>query len=261
MRRFPSGGPQHRIPKIVHAAPRAERRGGPVTLKPEHPAIREARTLFPSTVVSAANSPRLLVEGRNSRKVGSRVTKGAWKGMPIFTLTLEERATCPSTCEQWHACYGNNMHMARRHRLDINLITRLFREIAEKSMQHPDGFVVRAHILGDFGSPDNEELALRYVDMWRYAFSRFSALRMFTYTAHAPYTDIGMAIRQLNIEFPDRCRIRFSGHELGGEGAVVIDSLAESRHVVCPAQTDQTDCCATCALCWSMDYTVEFLRH
>ena len=42
------------------------------------------------------------------------VTKGRWRGYPVFTLTLEERATCPSYCEQWDECYGNNMPFGAR---------------------------------------------------------------------------------------------------------------------------------------------------
>lgn len=255
---IPSGGPQHRIPKLVHG--RKTQRSS-VTLHPTHDAVREGRTLFPSTVVNAEDSPRLLVDGYNQRKIGRRITKGDWAGMPIYTLTLEERATCPRSCKQWLACYGNNMHFSRRHRLDEDMIVHLYDEIEAKAAQHPHGFVVRAHILGDFGSPDNAELAMTYVRMWRLVLSEFPALHMWSYTAHHPDGEIGQLIRALNANFPDRCRVRFSGHDLGGEGAVVIDRPEDSQHVICPAQTDRTDCCATCALCWSMDRTVEFLKH
>lgn len=270
-RTIPSGGYQHRIPKIVHAdkPERDGRRGrsGGITLMPSHPAVAEERTLFPGSVIGADESPRLLVGGFNSRKVGKVVTKGAWSGMPIFTLTLEERSTCPRSCAQWLACYGNNMPFARRHRLDDDLIVALAVELQQKQHRHPDGFVVRAHILGDFGSADDPDLALTYIGMWHLAFQENPALRMFSYTAHDPASTIGKAIRALNILFPDRCRVRFSGRaEVGGnagEGAVVIEnaSALSTGGVICPAQTGATDCCATCALCWSMDRTVEFLRH
>ncbi len=265
-RRIPSGGFQHRIPKIVHAAKPARDgkrgRSGGVVLHPAHPAVVDARTLFPGSVIGADESPRLLIDGFNSRKVGKRVTKGAWKGMPIFTLTLEERAACPRSCAQWEACYGNNMPFARRHRLDEDLIVALSYELGIKQRQHPGGFVVRAHILGDFGSAEDPDLALTYVGMWHVAFQENPALRMFSYTAHDPASVIGKAIRALNILFADRCRVRFSGRDMGSEGAIVVDDVNSSRGgVICPAQTGATDCCATCALCWSMDRTVEFLRH
>jgi hypothetical protein len=264
-RSIPSGGPQHRIPKIVHAEPRDRQgkrgRTGGVILHPAHAAVVEGRTLFPTSVIGADESPRLLIDGFNSRKVGKMVTKGDWARMPIFTLTLEERSTCPRSCAQWEACYGNNMPFARRHRLDDDLIVALAVELQQKQHRHPNGFVVRAHILGDFGSPEDPDLALTYIGMWHLAFQENPALRMFSYTAHDPASVIGKAIRALNILFPDRCRVRFSGRDMGGEGAVVIENAAASRHVICPAQTGATDCCATCALCWTMDCTVEFLRH
>ncbi|MEM6586709.1 MAG: hypothetical protein AAF692_13235 [Pseudomonadota bacterium] len=252
------GGSQHRIAKTKHSE---GKRRGAVTLHPKHPAVTAERPLFQKTVVEAMDSPRLLIDGVNQRKIGRRVTKGAWAGMPIFTLTLEERATCPRSCEQWLSCYGNNMPFARRHRLNHDLIIALMGELRQKHQRHPDGFVVRAHVLGDFGSPDDEDLALTYTGMWHVAFQQIPSLRMFSYTAHDPETRIGKSIRAMNILYPDRCRVRFSGRDMGGEGAVVIEGLGDSEHVVCPAQTDQTDCCATCALCWSMDRTIEFLRH
>lgn len=89
---------------------------------------------------------------------------------------------------------------------------------------------------------------------------RFEGLHLFGYTAHDPYQAIGAAVNGLNVDFSERCAIRFSGRR-GAYGAVVIESPEDAQSVVCPAQTDATDCCATCALCWSMDRTVEFLRH
>lgn len=86
-------------------------------------------------------------------------------------------------------------------------------------------------------------------------------LRLFGFTARHPSTAIGSIIADMNGAHPDRCRIRFSGTDQGGVGAQVIATQADSRHVVCPVQTGKTDCCGTCALCWSMDRPVEFVRH
>ena len=44
------------------------------------------------------------------------ISKGKWAGMPMFQMSLQERASCPSTCKQWAACFGNNMAFA--HRID-----------------------------------------------------------------------------------------------------------------------------------------------
>jgi hypothetical protein len=247
---IPSGGPQHRIPK----AKKAVGSGARVKLLPTHPALIDGHTIFPGSVVNAADAPRLLISGHNSRKIGKTFTRGAWRGMPIFTLTLEERATCPPSCEQWATCYGNNMHWSRRHRAGPELETILRGELDALNARHPGGFVVRLHILGDFYSA-------AYVDLWATALDELPALHIFGYTARDPESDIGLGVLSLSLDNPERCRIRFSGSDHEGFGSVVIDRIEDSEHVVCPAQTDKTDCCATCGLCPSMNRTVEFLRH
>ena len=42
--------------------------------------------------------------GRNNSKIGGDVLVGRLRGARIFTLTLEERATCPRSCAMWRAC-------------------------------------------------------------------------------------------------------------------------------------------------------------
>jgi hypothetical protein len=62
----------------------------------DHPAIMSGRTIFPGTVRAARSSDRwALTRGEHSRKIGDVILKSKWKGFPVFTLTLEERATCP----------------------------------------------------------------------------------------------------------------------------------------------------------------------
>lgn len=248
-RKVAYGGTQHRI------ANKPTRGDGPrVLLRHNHPALIEGRTLFPSTVVDARHSPRLLVGGENQRKIGKRVTKGRWKGMPLYTLTLEERATCPRSCLEWSTCYGSNMHFARRHRHGLHLEIILASEIVDLERKHPDGFVVRLHILGDFYSA-------AYVDLWAILMRHCPKLCIFGFTARAPDSEIGRGIALLNAKYPDRCRIRFSGTADGGFGSLVIDRHEHSHHVVCPVQTGKADCCAECALCWTMNRPVEFVRH
>lgn len=114
-------------------------------LPDSHPAMVEKRTLFPTTVVDAKDSPNLLVSAVNNRKIGKEVLKGPWAGKPIFTLTLEERATCPSSCFMLARCYGNAMHMARRNRHGEELEALLHAELVDLAVDHPGGFVVRKH--------------------------------------------------------------------------------------------------------------------
>lgn len=247
VRKVAYGGPLHRI-----ANKPTKGTGARVILAPAHAAHAEARTLFPSRVVDPLESPRLLVSGFNQRKIGGKITKGRWAGLTLYTLTLEERATCPRSCGEWATCYGNNMNWSRRHRAGIDLEARLIGELVDLSLRHPEGFAVRLHILGDFYSA-------AYVDLWREALAELPGLHVFGFTARQ--CEIGEAVAEMNADFPDRCRIRFSGSEIGGFGSRVISSFAESRHVVCPVQTGKTDCCGTCGLCWTMDRTVEFVRH
>lgn len=245
-RHFPSGGP---LKRHVSAKP-----GHGIDLRPDHPAAVEGRTLFPSTVVDAADSPRLLIEGKNSRKIGNEVVKGRWKGFPIFTLTLEERATCPRSCREWSTCYGNRMHFARRHRDDGWLTTMLALEIEALAAKHPQGFLVRLHVLGDFAS-------VAYVRFWQLMLAETPALHIFGFTAHAPGSRIGRELVAMNAD-GDRCWIRFSAN-LGAMGSLVIANAAASVHVVCPVQSrpDKVSCCGECGLCWTMQRPVEFVRH
>lgn len=229
-------------------------RGARIRLAEEHPASVEGRTIFPTRVFHASVLPRLLKSGVNSRKTGSRVMKKKWRGMPIFTLTLEERATCPRNCLEWSTCYGNNMQFAERIIADETFEDTLWGELWELNGLEPDGFVVRLHILGDFYSAD-------YVELWAHALVQFPALRVFGYTARSPFDPIGQAIFRLATQHWDRFAVRFSGLGFGTLTAEVVDSADQASGIICPAQTGKTECCATCALCWSTDAKISFLRH
>lgn len=244
-RHFPSGGP---LKRHVTAKPSGRKN----CLDSDHAAVVEGRTKFPHSIVDAADSPRLLIEGKNSRKIGNMVTKGRWAGMPIYTLTLEERATCPRSCGEWRTCYGNNMNWARRHRDDGALMPRLAQEIGALAERFPHGFVVRLHILGDFYS-------VEYASFWDTMLAAHPALRIFGFTAHPPSSEIGRYLASMNAD-GDRCWIRFSGGP-GAMGSLVIADERASVHVLCPAQTGKTDCCGTCGLCWTMQRPIEFVRH
>lgn len=243
MAKTPYGGKLHRRAKV--------KGGRSVILAADHPAVINGHSLF-RDITHPSNSPRLLISGRNSRKIGGKVQLGRWAGFQIYTLTLEERATCPTTCEQWRGCYGNNMHWPRRHEHGHALEEKLAEELAQLAARHPRGFVVRLHVLGDFYSEEYAKKWLRWLE-------EFPQLHIFGYTAHHPHGDIGYIINWMNRD--DRCWIRFSGCDLGPAGSVVIAHKIVSEHVICPAQTDKTDCCATCGLCWTMHRTVEFLQH
>lgn len=231
-------------------------KGRGITLANDHPAMIEGRTIFPTTVNELGNPrlKRLLKGGENSRKIGRRVTKGKMRGFPIFTLTLEERATCPRTCEVFDACYGNGMPYAQRIKHGRAFEEALWLELADKQARHPNGFLIRLHVLGDFYS-------VEYAELWAEALEAYPALHIFGYTAREPQGDIGQVVCQMLGVWPERSHIRFSGWGGANNGAVVVDAGEPTPHVICPAQTGKTDCCATCALCWHSDRTIAFLKH
>lgn len=237
------------------------RKRTPHPLSRTHHAVTSAQPRHRRFLVDAETSPGLLVSGKESRKIGRVVTKGAWAGLPIYTLTLAERITCPRSCVMWEGCYGNNMNWARRHILDRALIERLRWELTALAARHPGGFVVHPHILGDFGSDQDPALAIDYVNAWSGWLARFPHMRIWGYTAHNPHGDIGGAIRRLNSDYPNRCRIRFSGSDAGAFGALVIDKAEDSQRLLCPFEAERVKDCGACALCWSANLTIEFLRH
>jgi hypothetical protein len=219
-----------------------------------HPAYRSGRSIFTSRVFDPDEVQRVLKDGHQSRKIGKIVTKGKMRGFPIFTLTLEERATCPRSCKAWGFCFGNNMQAAERITAGDALEARLWEELASLQQRHPGGFLVRLHVLGDFYS-------VEYAQLWHEALEAYPALHIFGYTAREPLSDIGRQIAETIAVWPERFHVRFSGWNGPKNGAVIINSLDQSEHVVCPAQTGKTDCCATCALCWHSDRTIAFLKH
>lgn len=232
-------------------------------LEPDAPAAVQGRTVFPQSL--RAPVAGVLKTGDNQRKLGDRVTKGAWRGMPIYSLTIEERATCPRSCQQWRSCYGNAMGRALRYRHGIDLENQLARELTALGRAHPAGFVVRLHILGDFYDEG-------YVRFWRRALKAVPALRVFGYTARQASDPIGKMVAQLRDEQWDRFAVRTSGAESGPRAVVVgakhhaitDEQLWLDGAIVCPAQTGGTECCATCGLCWSpaaRHRPIAFLQH
>jgi len=230
--------------------PSIKPKGTGVTLPVIHPAFRSGRSLFPSRVFDPDEVQRVLKTGHQSRKIGKTVQKGRLRNAPIYTLTLEERATCERGCPAWAFCYGNGMQAAERIVAGAALETALWDELSELQGQHPRGFLVRLHVLGDFYS-------LAYVDLWRRALAEFPALHVFGFTGRRDA--IGDAVRDLADADWNRFAVRSSGRAEPRKASVISD--VDSIGVVCPAQTGASDCCATCTLCWQSDVTITFRRH
>ncbi len=230
-------------------------KGRGIVLPGYHPASRAGNSIFPSRVFEPDEVDRVLKDGHQSRKIGKMVMKGHRKGWPIFTLTLEERASCPRDCAAWAICYGNNMQAAERIVHGDTLIARLEHELVALQAAHPGGFLIRLHVLGDFWSTG-------YVDAWRGWLDRFPGLAVFGFTAHPPRSDVGRRINVAHAEHPDRWRIRFSGMPHEDMAARVVEAgETDPDAILCPAQTGATDCCATCALCWQSKRSIAFRPH
>src|SRR3990167_9551526 len=87
-------------------------------------AITLGRTQFLDTpsgysAVRIVSDTNVLKRSIDNAKLGKlrEWRAGAFKGMPLYSLTLEERATCERSCNAWSVCYGNNMPFA--HRFDV----------------------------------------------------------------------------------------------------------------------------------------------
>ena len=250
-RRKSAGYGQRRFPK--HG-----RIGKPMVLANDHPAVVEGRSLF-SRSANRNDTGKLLKSGLHHRKLGKMVVKGKWRGFPIFSLTLEERATCPRSCKQWADCFGNHMPWAVRYKYGVELMDKLVDELAELQAKYPRGFLIRLHLLGDFPS-------VEYVSFWSLCLKTFPALHVFGYSARPESDEIGKALRYLTAFNWDRFAIRSSGGVLPGiPKAVVIDNPDERGDaILCPAmhgKDPDARFCGNCSLCWATKKPIAFLRH
>lgn len=226
----------------------------PRQFNPDHPAFIDGRTLFPKSI-DYAPFPPVLKPGDNSHKLGRRVHKGRWAGMPIFSLTLEERATCPRTCQQWKSCFGNGMPFTTRYAAGPRLNRAIAREVEALATRYPGGFVVRLHVLGDFYSVD-------YVNFWASLMSIYSELHVFGYTHWQLDTPIGDALDTCRRMCRDRFMIRHSDAD-DGFRSIVIDSEGENPvgAIICPVERGKSRDCGTCGLCWTTPKPISFIRH
>lgn len=200
----------------------------------------------------------VLMSGLNSNKIGATVTKGRLKGHRILSLSLEERATCPSTCSMWDACYGNNMTRSIRFRHGSALMRAIEEQLIALRDRPAHRFrpvLVRLHELGDFPYPD-------YVRKWHEWLWRFEFVSVFGYTAHAPESPVGREISLMRAHWRDRFAVRWSGRS-GAMGAVVIkDGDAKPDDAFwCPEQQQRVANCGACGACWSTEKAVAFAQH
>ena len=210
-------------------------------------------TRFKKSIKDPFSGVKVLKPGANNKKLGFKVTAKKWTGKRLYSLTLVERETCPTTCHHWDDCYGNNMPFAHRFKTDnIDLV--LAREIEMLMAKHKKGIVIRLHVLGDFYS-------VSYVEFWQEMLEKHPKLCIFGYTARKK-DNIAARIQGLNNLFSDRCVIRHSGNfELDNEWSYAAEESFEGASFDCPEQTGKIKDCASCGLCWITSKTVRFLNH
>lgn len=227
----------------------------------ELPAVQEGRTFFGKSVKRVDQMTNLLVSGHSNVKIGRDVRIGKFIGYRLYTLSLEERATCPRSCFHWQSCYGNGMPYAKRvdHK-DPAFLPALEANIKRLLAlpSHHRGIIVRLHALGDFYHQT-------YVQFWDRMLATHPRLIVFGYTAHLPrrFGFIGNMINDLIDKFPGRAMIRFSNGGLATRSTVPIVNVEDCPPgaFVCPEQTGQFEACGKCGACWTNLKNVAFLSH
>ena len=196
----------------------------------------------------------VLKKGSQNKKLGFKITSHKWSEKRLYSLTLVERETCPTSCHHWEDCYGNNMPFAHRFST-MGLEKVLEKEIETLMLKHPQGIVIRLHVLGDFYD-------VGYVEFWEKMLLEYPELCLFGYTGREEDTDIGRAIWLLNNTFNERCVIRFSRSKEYKHGNLyAAEESFDGPSFVCPEQTNKVKSCAACGLCWTTKKTVRFLSH
>lgn len=224
----------------------------------EHAAAREGRTYFGKSVKDPGAMTNLLVSGHSNVKIGRDVRVGKFKGWWLYTLSLEERKTCPRACHHWQNCYGNSMPYAKRIDHTAPEFLPLLEANIERllAVRNRPGVIVRLHALGDFYSE-------AYVSFWLRMLTTHRNLIIFGYTAWLTDTRIGASVDRLVDLFPGRAMIRFSNGGYSSRSTVPITDAeaCPPGAFVCPEQTGQFDACGKCGACWTTLKNVAFMAH
>jgi hypothetical protein len=224
-------------------------------------------TRYQSSVIDVPESPPksglfVIKAATTNKKLGSSgklIQKGPFRGLPLYSLTLEERATCWDQCPNLELCYGDNMPFAKRHRPGPALENAIAHDLELLNQRHRQGFVVRLHVLGDFYS-------VEYVRSWETFLKTFPAMRVFGYTHWPLYHPIGKEVTRLVQHHVGRVSILRSDKSdpadpLPGAMTIAVGATAFPGTVVCPEQTGKTAACTTCGLCMNGRTAVSFVDH
>ena len=225
-------------------------------LKPNNPVLSERRTIHIKSRKPITDK-QVIKSVANNDKLGNGsniITKGKWKGWPMFSITLEERATCPSYCHHWDDCFGNNMAFAHRFIAGPELEDKIRTEVRILSLLYKN-FVIRLHILGDFYSR-------QYVMMWHKLLADYPGLHVFGYTAHWNTPGITDEIMAIRTRFASRFWVRFStNNKLHTPAIIATREDYTEPAITCPEQQGKVDSCLGCGLCWAIEKPIKFLSH
>ena len=237
-------------------------------------AILSSRSVYWMNVKSVSDGmakTERAIKASTNAKLGKVVNVGRLKGARIFTLTLEERATCDNSCAHWKTCFGNNMPFATRYKMDDALLIQIESDL-EFYNAKGKSFLVRLHVLGDFPS-------VEYVAFWARMLCQFENLNVYGYTARLSGTLIGDAILSLRSpRFMVRQSGQFDGSNMSAlsfDDARSLPTVDARKAIVCPTQIAKrgeyelaakgidtlTPNCGTCGLCWTTPKNIVFLTH
>ncbi len=230
-------------------------------LKENHNALLNNTSVFVNsklTIRDVTHYPFKILKKSTNIKLGKVITKGKYKGMKMFTLTLIERETCTNECEHYTTCYGNNMH--RTHRFEVNeaFMMRLESDIHNTALKYPQGFMVRLHVLGDFES-------VQYVEFWNRMLYTYPSLHIYGYSRnhitskYEHINAIGYKIIRVRTTHKERFAIRFS-NKLDEEYSANSRDITD-KGITCLAQVKTNVSCSDCTLCWSSKKPIGFITH
>lgn len=227
------------------------------TFSDRHTRYRKSLTPVPSQ--PAKSGLFVLKDAKSNAKLGRIFTKGPWIGAHIYTLTLEERATCWTGCANLDRCYGDGMPFAYRYPPGPALEQAIRADVHRLATKHPTGFAVRLHVLGDFYS-------VAYVRLWQELLAEYPALRVWGYTHWRHASDIGAAVSALVASSPKRASILRSDATEWDDPlpkAITVGALdaAAPSTVSCPEQMGRAPSCAACGLCMLGRVSVSFHDH
>ncbi len=249
------------------------------TIADDHPAARDGRSLHHHKGVQPVTAETEIISSANSNtKIGRYMVdpeKRAWA--EIFTVTWEERRTCPRSCTHWLDCYTNNTPRMRRKDYDLAREEEILSLMEAQLVQHLERIrtpymYVRLHQAGDFPT-------LRYVEWWEEMLTKYPRVHVFGYTHRATDKDddasraIARAIQRLNDTWwHTRWRIFQSSSGLPARGANTFHTAEQARsghHMPCPEQVGRVPTCGECQMCFPGDHSrgkafggsIGFLQH